>query len=198
LILFVAGFAHPPNVDAAVWLVNEIMPLVRRDVPDASLRLVGSNPTAFVKNLASHFTQVTGYVPSGELAAMYSDARVSVVPLRFGAGVKLKAVEALHEGLPLVTTPTGAQGLEGLKDVVPVVDDAKAIAAAIVQLLSDDAKWSDQAQRQLDYAKARFSRQASIAAISEAVKAATEHAEKRTRATRAPRKEMSQQGAAVV
>ena len=118
--------------------------------------------------------------------------------MRFGAGVKLKVVEAIHEGVPLVTTPVGAQGLEGLKEVVPVEDDAKAIAAAIIQLLSDDTKWSDQAQRQLDYAKMHFSRHASIAAISEAVTAATEHAERRRKAVRAQPRQMSQKGAAVV
>jgi glycosyltransferase involved in cell wall biosynthesis len=185
-------------VDGAVWLVDEILPIVRREIPDTRLRLVGSNPTDSVKNLANQFIQVTGYVASEEPAAMYSEVRAAVVPLRFGAGVKLKAVEALHEGVPLVTTPVGAQGLEGLKEVVPVLDDAKAIAAALVQLLSDDAKWSEQARRQLDYVKAHFSRQASIAAISEAVKAATEHAERRSEAVRAQLREVSQQGAAVV
>jgi GT2 family glycosyltransferase/glycosyltransferase involved in cell wall biosynthesis len=181
-IIFVAGFAHPPNVDAAIWLVREIMPLVRREVPDANLRLVGSNPTAAVRELATDFVQVTGYVTSEQLQAFYSDARVSVVPLRFGAGVKLKVVEAVHEGIPLVTTAVGAQGLEGLSEVVPMPDNAEAIAAAIVELLCDDAKWCDQAQRQLDYAEARFSRRASIAAISEAVEAAIEHAERRRKA----------------
>ena len=176
-----------------------IMPLVKREVPDATLGLlVGSDPTAAVKVFANGFTKVTGYVNSDQLAAMYSEARVSVVPLRFGAGVKLKVVEAIHEGVPLVTTPVGAQGLEGLKEVVPVEDDAKAIAAAIIQLLSDDTKWSDQAQRQLDHAKMHFSRHASIAAISEAVTAATEHAERRRKAVRAQPRQMSQKGAAVV
>jgi len=178
-IMFVAGFAHPPNVDAAAWLVHEILPLVRRDVPDASLRLVGSNPTEAVQNLASDFIQVTGYVTSERLEVLYSEARVSVVPLRFGAGVKLKVVEALHEGVPVVTTPIGAQGLEGLKDAVPVLDNAEAIAAALVQMLTDDAKWSAQAQRQLDYAETHFSREASRAAISDAIKAAFLHAERR-------------------
>ena len=178
-IIFVAGFAHPPNVDAAIWLVHEILPLVRREVPDASLRIVGSNPTAAVKDLATDFVQVTGYVTSEKLEIIYSEARASVVPLRFGAGLKLKVVEAIHEGVPLVTTPVGAQGLEGLKDVVPVSDNVEAIAAAIVGLLGDDERWIHQAQGQLDYAKTHFSRSASRAAISDAVKAAFAHAERR-------------------
>ncbi len=179
VILFVAGFAHPPNVDAAEWLVNEIMPLVRRRVPDASLLLVGSHPTESVKNLANPFVQVTGYVTADQLAAFYSAARVSAVPLRFGAGVKLKVVEAVHEGVPLVTTPVGVQGLEGVQDAVQVLDDPKAFAAAIVQLLNNDVMWIEQAQRQLDYAKTHFSRAASRAAIGDAVDAAFARAEER-------------------
>jgi O-antigen biosynthesis protein len=126
------------------------------------------------------FVEVTGYVSPGQLEAMYAEARVSVVPLRFGAGVKLKVVECIHEGTPLVTTPIGAQGLAGLEDVVPILDAPRKIAAAIVQLLSDDARWTDQAQRQLDYAKAHFSRSASRAAISAAVAAAIRRTKKRT------------------
>jgi len=178
-IVFVAGFAHPPNVDAAVWLVNEIMPLVRREMPDAQLWLIGSNPTAAVKELATDFIHVTGYVTEEELESMYSKARVCVVPLRFGAGVKLKVVEALHQGVPLVMTPVGAQGLVALGQVAPVLDECEVIATAIVLLLNDDSKWVEQAQRQLDYAKAHFSRSASRAAIADAVKAACAHAEKR-------------------
>jgi glycosyltransferase involved in cell wall biosynthesis len=178
-IVFVAGFAHPPNVDAAVWLVLDILPRVRREVPDASLRIVGSNPADVVKALASDIVEVTGYVTSERLETIYSEARVSVVPLRFGAGVKLKVVEALHEGLPLVTTPVGVQGLEGLGPVVLVLEKRDAIVAAIVALLRDDAKWIEQAQRQLDYAKAHFTRDASRTAISDAIKAAFAHAEGR-------------------
>jgi len=59
-ILFVGGFAHPPNVDGAIWLAEEILPLVRRDVPLARLWIVGSNPAPPVKNLASEIIDVTG------------------------------------------------------------------------------------------------------------------------------------------
>ena len=178
-IIFVAGFAHPPNVDAAIWLVDEIMPLVREVVSDASVWIVGSNPTEAVQRLANQFVRVTGYVGSAELSTMYSEARVSVVPLRFGAGVKLKVVESLHAGVPLITTSIGAQGLEGVNDVVPVLDTAKELFSVIVQLLTDDRIWTRQAQRQTDYAKSHFSRDVCKRALSAAVEAAFSNAERR-------------------
>lgn len=157
-MLFVAGFQHTPNVDAAVWFVREILPLVRLKHPALMLHLVGSNPSDTVKQLANAHVKVTGFVTARELAAYYDQARVAVVPLRIGAGIKLKVVEAMQEGLPLVTTPIGAQGLKGFDRIVPVTDTPQAFADAVLRLLEDDAAWLAQTEAQHEYVKARFSR----------------------------------------
>ena len=159
-LLFVAGFAHPPNVDAARWLVDSIMPLVWAEQPDARLSLVGSNPTSEVRALAGDRIEVTGFVEDAELARRYATSRVAVVPLRYGAGVKSKVVEALQQGLPLVTTSVGAQGLTGVEAACGVADEAQAIAARLLGLLRDDAAWTRQSRLGAEYAAARFSRMA--------------------------------------
>jgi O-antigen biosynthesis protein len=156
-ILFVAGFAHPPNVDAAKWLVRTIMPLVRTQPGDVHLWLVGSNPTEEVLQLASADVTVTGYVTDDELLEFYRTARVAIVPLRFGAGVKGKVLEALHHGLPLVTTPVGVQGLDGLESVVPFSADESFLARQVSVLLRDDAYWEEISQKQKTYMEGRFS-----------------------------------------
>ena len=156
-LLFVAGFAHPPNEDAACWLVRDIMPLVRRHAPLARLAIVGSQPTARVRALAAADVTIAADVSDAMLRAWYADARVAVVPLRHGAGVKRKVVEALREGVPLVTTPIGAQGLPGLDAVAAVCGTAEAIAAAIVALLGDDALWAERSAAGIAYARAHFS-----------------------------------------
>ena len=156
-LLFVAGFAHPPNVDAAIWLVSEVLPLVREQVPDVQLWLVGANPTAEVLALADKGVHVTGYVTDDQLQAFYEAARVAVVPLRFGAGVKSKVVEALKCGLPLVTTSVGAQGLEGVGQVACVQDDPAHLASDICMLLHDDDVWRKQSRAGASYAAERFS-----------------------------------------
>jgi GT2 family glycosyltransferase len=173
-ILFVAGFAHPPNVDAAIWFVKEILPLVRARRPDVRLTLVGSNPTAKVRELAGEGVTVTGFVSDAELATCYDSARVAVVPLRFGAGVKLKVVEALREGVPLVTTPVGVQGLPGLEDIIPVHDQPQAFAASVLRLLEGDADWTRQSLAQTAYARARFSEQAMRDSLLAAFETASE------------------------
>ena len=159
-ILFVAGFAHPPNVDAARWLVAEVMPRVWERHPGVRLSLVGSKPTDDVRALAGEWVEVTGYVDDAELARRYARARVAVVPLRYGAGIKGKVVEALQQGVPLVTTAVGAQGLEGLEASVSVHDDPEGMAEAILLLLEDDQAWRRHSHAGARYAAARFSRAA--------------------------------------
>jgi GT2 family glycosyltransferase/SAM-dependent methyltransferase len=159
-ILFVAGFGHPPNEDAALWCAAEIFPRIAAARPGARLQIVGSNPTEKVRALAGGGISIAANVSDAELAAFYAAARVAIVPLRYGAGVKLKVVEALARGLPLVTTSSGAQGCDGLERVIAVHDDPAAFADAVIRLLGDDAAWRSSAERQLDYARSRFSEDA--------------------------------------
>lgn len=167
-VLFVAGFGHPPNVDAAEWLVQTIMPRVWDVNPCVRIALVGSNPTDRVRVLASERVEVTGFVSDAELARRYGHARVAVVPLRFGAGVKSKVVEALQQGVPLVTTHVGAQGLPGLPQVAAVHDEEDRFAAAVVSLLDDDALWRHASSGGAAYVKASYSREAMAATLLDA------------------------------
>lgn len=157
-ILFVAGFDRQPNVDAAKWFVRGILPRVRAAARGpVHVWLVGSNPTEEVRELAGEDVTVTGFVGDDVLRRFHATARVAVVPLRVGAGMKGKVLEALHHGLPLVTTTVGAQGLAGLEAVVPVSDEEDALAAHIAALLHDDALWREVSGRQRKYMEGRFS-----------------------------------------
>ncbi|WP_176212403.1 glycosyltransferase [Metallibacterium scheffleri] len=122
-LIFVAGFAHPPNVDAALWLVREVLPRLHQHMPGLRLSLVGSNPSADVRALQDERVEVTGFVTDAELAQRYAHARVAVAPLRFGGGIKGKVIEAMRHGVPCVTTSAGAQGLDGC-DALAVCDAA--------------------------------------------------------------------------
>ena len=156
-VLFVAGFAHPPNVDAARWLVEDIMPLAWARHPDVRLSLVGSNPTTEVQALAGKRVEVTGFVSDAELRRRYAQARVAVVPLRYGAGVKNKVVEALQQGLPLVTTPVGVQGLPGVAQACVVGDDPAMLADGLCRLLDDAGDWRTRSVAGAEYIVRHFS-----------------------------------------
>jgi len=156
-LLFVAGFGHSPNEDAAVWFAREMLPAIRAGQPGTRLTLAGSNPTPAVEALAADGIEVTGFVTDEELARRYAAARVVVCPLRFGAGVKMKVVEALHQGVPLVTTTVGAQGLKGLDAAVDVTDRPADFAAAVLRLLTDDQHWILRSEAEAGFMRGRFS-----------------------------------------
>ena len=134
-VVFVGGFAHPPNVDAAVWLARAIMPLVRARHPDARLTIVGADPPPVVQRLGGDATVVTGRV---DVVDPYIDsAEVVVAPLRSGGGMRLKVLQAMARGRPVVTTTRGAEGVWNPPhaQTLRVADDAEGIASHIVQLL---------------------------------------------------------------
>lgn len=158
-ILFVAGFAHPPNVDAACWLVREILPRVWSRHPGVRLHLVGSNPAPEVRALADARVRVTGYVSDAELEAYYARCRVAAAPLRFGGGMKGKVLEAMRHGLPMVTTPVGVQGLSAAA-FLPHADQADRLADAICALLEDDAHWCAVSRASIGFIEANYSEQA--------------------------------------
>ena len=139
-LVFVGGFGHAPNPDAIKHFCAAAWPAVREAVPDARLTIVGSDPPDTVRALAGDAVEVTGWVT--EVAPYLAAARVSIAPLRFGAGVKGKIAEALGHGLPVVTTSIGVEGM-ALTDGanVLVADDDAAFAAAVARLHTDQKLW---------------------------------------------------------
>jgi len=137
-LLFVGNFNHPPNVDAALWLCRDILPLVRRVRPMVKLWLVGKDPPPEVRSLASGTVTVTGEAPA--VAPYLRRCAVFVAPLRQGGGTRMKIIEALAAGAPIVTTTLGARGLDAIAgEHLLVADDAGDVAAAISRLVEDHA-----------------------------------------------------------
>ena len=139
-VLFVGGFEHPPNVDAALQLVQQVMPLVWERIGDVPVTIAGSKPTDEIRALASPTVEITGWVE--DLQPLLDGARLLAAPLRFGAGMKGKITQSLGAGLPVVTTPTGAEGL-GVEDgrELLIAERPADLAKRIVQLHTDDELW---------------------------------------------------------
>jgi glycosyltransferase involved in cell wall biosynthesis len=135
-ICFVGHFNHPPNADAASWLAREVLPRVRSRVPGARLRIAGAEAPAEVRSLASDHVQITGYQRNVE--HFIREAAVVAAPVRIGGGMRMKVLQGMALGKPVVTTTRGIDGLERFPGApVLVADDADGLAAAIVQLLDD-------------------------------------------------------------
>jgi glycosyltransferase involved in cell wall biosynthesis len=139
-IIFIGGYVHGPNVDAVLWLCEEIMPIVWRSHPDMKVTLIGSNAPEDVRALASSRVHVAGFVH--DVTPFFQQARLMVAPLRYGAGLKGKIGHAFAYGLPTVTTTIGAEGFDIVngRDAL-VADDADGLATAIIRAYDDWALW---------------------------------------------------------
>ena len=137
------------------WFVAEVLPLVRRALPGVKLRLAGSDMPAAITALASEAIEVLGWVPS--LPDLFGSVRLSVAPLRFGAGFKGKVATSLAHGLPVVGSSISLEGT-GLAhgDGVAVADDAESFAYEIVRLHEDEAVWQEQSARALERVAALY------------------------------------------
>jgi glycosyltransferase involved in cell wall biosynthesis len=143
-MLFVGNFRHPPNLDAVAYLCQQILPRLPDGVRERHpLTIVGNGLDGKVREVTHGVDHVrlVGWVP--ELAPYLHDARISLIPLRYGAGTKRKLIQALLARTPSVSTPIGVEGLpvEDGKHVL-VARDAPTFARAVERLLDDEALWT--------------------------------------------------------
>ena len=152
-LLFVGGFRHTPNVDAVKWMCKKIMPLINKALPDVKLHIVGSNPTAEVNALASKNVVCHGFLSEEELARLYDCSRVSVVPLRYGAGIKGKVLEAMYNGLPVVSTSIGTEGIVDIEQYIENTDDESSFANKVIEIYQDTEKLAEMGRNNQQYVK---------------------------------------------
>jgi len=157
-LLFVGGFNHQPNRDGLLWFAQSVLPKVIQRVPGARLIVVGSKAPEEVLALDGGPITVKGYVSDEELDALYAKAGAAVAPLRYGAGVKGKVIEAMARGVPLVTTSTGAQGISGAPDALFLADNADDFADCVVRALTDRYEARVRAEQAVRCVEADFSR----------------------------------------
>jgi glycosyltransferase involved in cell wall biosynthesis len=135
-LVFVGNMSYPPCVDAMVWFCSEILPLIRAQRPGVEMWIVGINPAPEVRRLEGDGVHVTGRVP--DVTPYYERSGVSVVPIRAGGGTRLKILEAMALGRPVVSTTIGAEGLDIMDgNHVLLADDPRQFAEKTLQLLSD-------------------------------------------------------------
>lgn len=142
-ILFVGGFNHPPNIDAVMWFLNDILPHVHFEIPDLIFHLVGSNIPESIINMKSTNILIHGYLTDPELYTIYQNVRLVVLPLRFGAGVKGKLLESMYFGVPLVATSIALEGIEGIQELLSPKDNARDFIDEIINIYQNQKYASD-------------------------------------------------------
>ena len=155
-IVFVGGFQHTPNVDAIFYFCNEIWPLIRHRLKTVKLYIIGSNMPDSIKQL-----EIPGVCPVGfvqDLSDYFDNSRLSVAPLRYGAGLKGKVGASLAYGLPCVATSTAVEG-SGLRDKehVLVADDPETFTNKVCELYGNQELWQTLSDSGLKFVSHEYS-----------------------------------------
>ena len=156
-LVFVGGFRHPPNVDAVLWFVAEVLPRILERLSDVRFHCIGSHTPPQIVALGAR----PGVVVHGHVADIdpYMDGcRIAIASLRYGAGVKGKINLSMAHGQPVVATACAVEGMH-LRDGedVLVADDPQAFADAVVRLYEDESLWNRLARNGLDNVAKNFS-----------------------------------------
>lgn len=138
-ILFIGGYDHTPNVDAVQYFCETIFPLIRSEEQDIEFYIIGSHVPDEVKALEGDGVHVVGYVE--DIQPYFEKIRLSVAPLRYGAGVKGKINSSMSYGVPVVSTTLGVEGMGLNDDEVVVADDPASFANAVLNVNGDRELW---------------------------------------------------------
>ncbi|SET23001.1 Glycosyltransferase, GT2 family [Nitrosomonas marina] len=140
-ILFIGGFEHLPNVDAMEFFINEVFPVLHALKPDIRLLIVGSHLPGNIAAYASSHIVIKGFVP--DIKPVFDLVRLSIAPLRYGAGVKGKINTSMTYGVPVVATSVAAEGmkLEHDNDIL-IADEPEEFARQIIRAYDDEQLWT--------------------------------------------------------
>jgi sugar transferase (PEP-CTERM/EpsH1 system associated) len=154
-VLFVGDMRYEPSVDAVRYFAREILPLIRREVPDMRFWIVGREPAPAVQGLNHDGVCVTGAVP--DVRPYYERCFASIVPLRAGGGTRLKILEAMALGLPVVSTSIGAEGLEASDgEHLLIADEPAEFAARVVRVFREPALGASMAEKARRLVESRY------------------------------------------
>lgn len=164
-IMFIGGYQHPPNIDAAVWFASEILPRIRAEIPELRFHLIGSKAPAEVKALA----ELPGVVFHGfveDIEPFLDGCRLAVAPLRYGAGVKGKVNMSMSYGQPVVGTGIAVEGMyaESGRDVL-VAETPEDFAAQVIRAYRDEALWTQLSDNGIANVQRHFSFDSALAAL---------------------------------
>lgn len=154
-LLFLGTMSWGPNAHAASFLIESVLPEIRKKHANAELWIVGRNPPADVLRYhGREGVHVTGGVP--EIFPYYQDAQFLVVPLESGGGTRLKILEAFAAGLPVISTPVGVEGIDAIDGEHLSIVDRPHFTRKILEMIDQPAKAQQQAEQARKLANARY------------------------------------------
>lgn len=158
-IMFVGQFEHKPNTDGVLWFVHSVLPLLIKNDPSIKFYILGAKLTDTIKQLSTENVIVIGQVTDKELEEFYHKSKLVIAPLRFGAGVKGKVIEAMYYGVPAITTSIGAEGLPDIEKFLPIANDKEQWVRYILDIYYSKDRWQYISAKSRDYVRRFFSKE---------------------------------------
>ena len=137
-ICFVGSMQYIPNSEAAIYFSTKVFPLIKKEIPDAKFKIIGANPR---KDLLETVKGIEGVEVTGkvdDVREYMKDCKVSVCPVKIAGGIQNKILEAMSMGIPVVTTPEGAEGLCATEDILQVATFNDDFAKKVVNIMKND------------------------------------------------------------
>jgi len=166
-LLFVGSFDHSPNVDGLIWFINNILPKVLSSNPDLILNIIGSNTPGKINELRNKNINVLGYVKNNILENYYKKSKICIAPLRYGAGVKGKIIEAMYNQIPVITTTIGAEGLPGIEKCIMIEDKPNEFARKLINVYNNEKVLKKLTEKGYNYIMNNFTIDKAKSIISE-------------------------------
>lgn len=157
-LLFVGGFNHKPNYDAILWFLDEIFPKIIEKNSEIKVIIVGSNMPNDIKEKESEKIIIKGFVSDEELLELYKSSRLVIVPLRYGAGIKGKVIEAFYNGVPVITTNVGIEGMKNASNVAIIANTSEEFSSKILEYYNDNESLIKLSEAGIDYVNNYFSK----------------------------------------
>jgi glycosyltransferase involved in cell wall biosynthesis len=157
-LLFLGNYKHTPNVDSLEYFIKDIFPIIRKELPDLKLYVIGSNISDKLTLLCNININcvLLGYVK--DLTPYLSSCKIMVSPLRYGAGIKGKIITSMLSSLPVVTTSIGAEGMFTAEDPELLIGDSPLdFAAHVIDLYQNQTRWNELSHKAKDFAQINYS-----------------------------------------
>jgi len=169
-VVFTGNMNYPPNIMAAKFLVNDILPLIQQQKPDTRLLIAGASPHPSVKALASESVTVSGWLD--DIRTAYASSKIFVAPMQIGTGLQNKLLEAMAMKIPSVCSDLANKALAANTNTeirVAAAQDAKAFAGHIIELLGDEGKAKEQAEKAYKFVLNSYSWKSSVEVLEQAM-----------------------------
>lgn len=165
-IMFIGGYRHAPNVDAVNWFVTDIFPNVDSRL-NISFYIIGADMPQEIANLKNEKIETIGYVTDDELEDIYKKIKMVIIPLRFGAGIKGKVIEAMFHGIPVLSTSIGMEGIPNITKADLIADDAETFKKILEDIYSDNNLLNEVSCEEIEIIRENYSETVAWSNIAE-------------------------------